>query len=91
MTSRWHLSPRARLEPAGPDGPGVVIDTYNAGMFMCNEVAWALLEWLQSGAEVVDLATRVSERFGIAEAAASRDVQVFLHQLKRMGLADDRP
>lgn len=90
MTDRWQLTPRAHVEASAANEPGVLVDTHNAGMFLCNDVAWELLETLGQGADVGALTAQLTARFEISEEAAQKDLLAFLYQLKRMGLADDR-
>lgn len=89
MTERWQLRPRARVDDdTQTEGARVLLDTYSATLYDCNETAWVLLEALAGGTTVDDLVDRITDTFDISVEDARRDAERFVYQLHQMGLAD---
>lgn len=86
----WHLTRRAQADRSGGAASGILLDTHTAAIFTCTDTAWHLVRELEEGAAVDDLVTAVTAAFDVTEDDARRDTETFLHQLKRMGLADVR-
>lgn len=86
----WRLTRRAQADEGRGKAAGILLDTHTAAIFTCTTAAWHMLKALKDGAGIDDLVAAVTAEFEVEEPEARRDAETFLHQLKRMGLADVR-
>lgn len=84
------LEPKLKLESSHDDGVNVVIDTHSGVISSCNPSAAVLLDRLQSGATLDDLATELISIFVIPEEQAKADATRFIQRLSAMGLINEQ-
>ena len=88
--TRFILEPKLKLESGHDDSVNVVIDTHSGVISSCNSSAAVLLERLQSGATLDDIATELTSIFVIPEEQATADATQFIQRLSAMGLIDEQ-
>ena len=88
--ARFILEPKLKLESSHDDGVNVVIDTHSGVISSCNPSAAVLLERLQAGATLDDLATELTSAFVIPEKQAKADATQFIQRLSAMGLINEQ-
>jgi hypothetical protein len=85
----WRLLSRAALRSADDkDGGGVMIDTFNATFCSCNDTAWTILQCLEKGATVQEIAETVCRNFDVGEQDAQDDVIGLVRKLQSMDLVN---
>jgi len=88
IQTKYTLAPQVDLQGDEPGGR-VMIDTYSATLFACNETAWALLEALREGASIDDLVATARANFEVAEDEVRQEALALVHRLSATGLVDD--
>ena len=84
----WRLLSRAALRSADEDGGGVMIDTFNATYCSCNDTAWTILQCLEKGATVEEIAISLCGIFDVGQQAAQADVLGLVLKLQTMDLVN---
>jgi hypothetical protein len=74
---------------SGTDG-GVVLDLRRGTMFRLNPLGSQILDLLESGEALADIANRISAEFGVALDVVQADIKDFLDSLELHGVLDPR-
>jgi hypothetical protein len=66
---------------------GFAFDSTTGATYTLNRCGRLVLEQLQNGGERSQIATTLSDRFGIAQSLAERDLTDFLGQMEALGIS----
>jgi hypothetical protein len=66
---------------------GFAFDSTTGATYTLNRCGRLVLEQLQKGEERSQIATTLSDRFGIAQSLAERDLTDFLGQMEALGIS----
>jgi hypothetical protein len=69
---------------------GVVLDLRRGTMFRLNPLGSQILDLLEKGESLPDIANRIGAEFGIAPEVVRADIQDFLDALELHGVLDPR-
>ncbi len=83
ITQKTSKNPRLRFY-----GENFVLDTVSGSFYRLTPTAAFILQALIERSDRGDLAERVQNRFGTSQARAVRDVELFLSELRSLGLIE---